>query len=263
MPVSDKYNVIFFHIPKTAGSSIEKLLEIEYNPGNPRGNLLQTKNTEENPAYQHFLPKSVFQVLEQDHREYIWDHSFKFTIIRNPYTRAISTYHFLKHNKLYKSFCCHPDTFCTFSNFLRFCAETIEYINMCGDDSKYDKIPHLHHLRPQQHWFRKENNVYDKVLSFENLGDDIRGLFKQLDYEMPIHMPCENISKKKKHSLEFYYSDKNTLNYFERAYGHDRILPGKYYPRLVINQSKIRKWWNKIRIFSIHTKNKYTSSWKK
>lgn len=86
MPISDKYKAIFIHIPKTAGTSIETVLEVDpYNPNNLQhfsGNQLQHRTAMELKTNM-MLPDQVF------------NNYFKFTFVRNPFDRLYSEYLFL------------------------------------------------------------------------------------------------------------------------------------------------------------------------
>lgn len=76
--VSSLYKAIFIHIPKTGGTTIEQLLFIN----NKRGIQQELKSQHSNLNYylSNNLPKNYFI----------------FTVVRNPYTRAISLFNFYK-----------------------------------------------------------------------------------------------------------------------------------------------------------------------
>ena len=69
--INDKYKIIFIHIPKNAGISIEEAL---FDKKIGHKSILQFES--------HNLKK---------YHEY-----FKFTVVRNPYDRLVSAFHFLK-----------------------------------------------------------------------------------------------------------------------------------------------------------------------
>ena len=100
MPLIKEHNLLFIHIPKTGGFSIEKFFNISaksenlFEYGKPRFNI---NNILFSP--QHFTVKILKENLGLEYSKY-----FKFTFVRNPYDRIISgyywryTYHLTKLN---------------------------------------------------------------------------------------------------------------------------------------------------------------------
>ena len=93
MPYLKEHNLIFIHIPKTGGTSIEKAFGIyrkwDYSK------LIHTKESVKNgitTAPQHWTPDLIEQYLGRE----VYNNSTKFTIVRNPYTRVLSEY-FYRH----------------------------------------------------------------------------------------------------------------------------------------------------------------------
>ena len=74
MPHNGK-DIIFIHIPKNAGTSIEEAL-----------NLTEMRSSVEFPSPQHLIPSEVKKKVD------FWDRAFKFTVVRDPYTRAESEF---------------------------------------------------------------------------------------------------------------------------------------------------------------------------
>ena len=95
MNISDKYKLIFFHIPKCAGGSVKKCLGYKNNDlTNMKSGLRQSVLLGVDIA---FWNKKVYPEK--------WKEYEKFTIVRNPWDRVVSIYHFRKkQNDLYKQF---------------------------------------------------------------------------------------------------------------------------------------------------------------
>lgn len=91
MPVSKKHKFKFIHIPKTGGSSIEVIFDLQHEE-----NLFVPRFTHQIErcmfAPQHF-PHSVVNTFKPECKDY-----FSFTIVRNPYTRIISEYFYINKN---------------------------------------------------------------------------------------------------------------------------------------------------------------------
>ncbi len=116
MPVSHKYKLIFIHIPKCAGSTIEDMVDTnsleEYfcmTPAKYTGLVINKKKFETINSYnncvvkvpQHFTYRELQQVLPPGY----FDLYKKFTVVRHPFTRIVSGYHFItyvKHSELKK-----------------------------------------------------------------------------------------------------------------------------------------------------------------
>lgn len=77
MTISLKYNLLFVHIPKTAGTSIRKVMS-----------AADRKFLD----FPHFTLKEYYTFLHPD----FFERMFKFAIVRNPWDRAVSLYHFHK-----------------------------------------------------------------------------------------------------------------------------------------------------------------------
>ena len=95
MNISDKYKLIFFHLPKCAGKSVVNALDItNSDKTNLVSGLMQTIGLGFDYWYwnQKIYPEK-------------WNTHIKFTIVRNPWDRMVSLYHFRKkQNDLYKLF---------------------------------------------------------------------------------------------------------------------------------------------------------------
>ena len=93
MPVSHGHRVIFVHIPRTAGSSIEKALNIfgEENDGKNTYCPEKLYGLSGNIYLQHL---TIFEIRDTIRKRvfecHTFDEYFKFTFIRNPFDRMFS-----------------------------------------------------------------------------------------------------------------------------------------------------------------------------
>jgi len=102
MPISYKYKTIFIHIPKCAGTSIEFLLDTQDELSfytqtlklKPSLNLSKFTDKEYKLCtlknMQHYTLKELTKILPDD----IITSFEKFTVVRNPYDRLVSEFHF-------------------------------------------------------------------------------------------------------------------------------------------------------------------------
>jgi len=156
MPFIHKHKLLYIHIPKTGGSSIERKFNINETPGDYT--LYEEKETRINNisyAPQHLVPNLIRTKHEQLYNEYK-----KFTIVRNPYTRIISEY------------------------FDYYWTRVNQPINNLNNLQKFlydEKIMFTRdHTLPQKKYF--ENIKYDYVLKFENLNVEFSNMAKKFNF---------------------------------------------------------------------------------
>lgn len=179
--ISHRHKVVFVHIPKTGGQSIEQMfLEDLGLTWDERAPLLMRKN--DNPAagpqrlahlYAHEYVDLGYLTQEQ------FDSYFKFAIVRNPYERIISAYLYRYQGRRwwrtpsFKWFMSQPwgDAF---SNTAR-------------------------HLVPQANYVTDPDGkiIVDKIVSFENLSAEVEALTPRL-FGAHRPVPHRNKTQKKK-----------------------------------------------------------------
>jgi hypothetical protein len=154
MPISDRYQVIFIHIPKCAGISVWVGMDLSI----CECNLISTSP----PILQHLLPKQLKNKYISKKK---WKAYKKITIVRNPYDRVVSDYFWLmKTSEEFE----HQ----SFDEFLDL-REDVVHHNKYADNMYYD------HFYPMYFYF--EDITYDHVFRFENLDKDfleIKKIFK-------------------------------------------------------------------------------------
>ncbi|PTV96914.1 sulfotransferase family protein [Rhodobacter aestuarii] len=85
MPVSRRHQAIFVHIPKNAGESVERTLGIY--GGNPAETAWGIIGN--NVVLQHY---TALELRDNFCTAEVWDRYFKFAIVRNPWSKAVSEY---------------------------------------------------------------------------------------------------------------------------------------------------------------------------
>jgi len=159
--ISDKYKCVFIHIPKTAGMSVEKMLCKSYR------RFHQTKpwNIKHGgPMSRHY--KKYFN----GNNDY-----FKFTIVRNPWDRAVSLFYY---EKMMVKF--NP-------NARRKKAK--KYFNKYGDEGFSEFITSKgigwKDVKNSGSLWRRQAPFlwgdYDYICRFENLEKDMKKVCKQLN----------------------------------------------------------------------------------
>ena len=168
--ISKEKKVIYYHIAKTGGSSIFKLLEKNgLNDG-----ILSNKSLNYDKKVEYFL-----EIVNE------WDQYYKFTFVRNKYDQLISHYNYDIHmvNKI------------SFDNFIK------EHV------SKKSKFFPLYDYWLDQYFLTTidNKNIFDFVGQFENYANDVRSVCDQINinYE-EIRV---NVGMYKKSKKESYYNN--------------------------------------------------------
>lgn len=183
--ISHKYKFIFIHIPKTGGTSVEKIFD--------------RKASVRNTRYKH----STLQDLEKLRK--VDNSYFKFSFVRNPWDMTVSMYYFLWHkdakwpNRWRKK---NKDLSClSFKEWIlhpSFQGPTIRSIGIgkpFACDGKFSD------------WLDSENHTMDFVGKFENFQQDFNIVCDNIGIPRQT-LPHENQSKHK-HYID-YYDDETT-----------------------------------------------------
>ena len=204
--ISHQHKCIFIHIPKCGGTSIENVIWPE-----PRreedlwmGFTSKYHNKYQTGGLQHLFAAHVLQEFGRE----IFDQYFKFTIVRNPWEKAISQYFYMARR---------PD--------LR------EFIGMKEDDSfksYLDLIQKKSHVQWEpQHKFITDVNgdlMVDFVGRLENINDDAAYIFGKLGIDAVI----EHVNATKHHHYSHYY-DEESFEMVSHMYRDDiRLLQYTY-----------------------------------
>ena len=184
----DYFQCIYIHIPKAAGVSVSKALFGNYGAGHK--------------TIKHW--KTKFNV-------YTFNQYFKFTIVRNPYTRLYSAYNFLKSggiNNSDKQF--STDTlkdYPTFEGFIN------NYLNNRTALSQIHFIPQIYFLTDY------DNQIsVDFIGKFENLNDSFNFIQSKIGVSSKLlHI---NASSYKDYSIESIYT-KSMINKVNKIYKDD------------------------------------------
>lgn len=214
MPIFRDKNLLFIHIPKNAGRSVERLLFLKglSSQSGKRGitnrfaHWLQSRTA--NPIAQEYICGTVDASLAGSHmtlseidllgfigRSEI-DRLFKFCVVRNPYERAVSSIlHFEKRFRAEYQLDSPPNP----QQVERALAFWIAHE---GADHNVRA-----HRRPQVDYIRRcsQANAMDMTLRFETLAADLEALKQHLELDLP-SLPWVGKSRQAHHSYASLYT---------------------------------------------------------
>ena len=165
--ISKKNKLIFFHIPKNAGTSMSSALlknENYYYPWVILSKILRKFKKTDNFFFDNFQKKiylfssheTVVSVEKKISNE-IFNNFFKFAIVRNPYSRFVSRYNYMKQTNTLKEL--------NFSEFLK------NHVKKSLITDKQYKF-----------LLNKEGKIgVDKILKFEQINQEIIELSEKIN----------------------------------------------------------------------------------
>lgn len=192
--------IIFVHIPKTAGSSIENALGL-LRSGHENGYGYKVIDGRQ-VALQHLLPDGIRKIIGEE----AFSRYTKFTVCRNPYNRIVSEYHWRACNKI--------GCLRSFDGFLDEVENVIK--NNLYDNLSDHFIPQSDFIYDSEgnqvvdHLFRFEK--LDKVEQFlqDNFGTD---KLKRLEASVPSREKIVLTNEQKERVYKLYERDFILLGY--------------------------------------------------
>lgn len=192
---------VFIRIPKTGSTSVKKTLDKTKFKGIPLNEGMEKIDKSFNNKGYWLFGHHDFKLMYEN--GYItnefFNESFKFTFVRDPYTRMVSLFYYLqgvKHN--------HGD-------LKSFCKKIQKGVDPIG---LYNRKG-LSQCNPQYHWIFPEMNYIGKT---ENIDKDFKEICSYLDIEYPGKLP-----KHRHKGIKNYdkYYDRETRDIVNSIYDKD------------------------------------------
>jgi hypothetical protein len=185
--INHKKKVIFIHVPKTAGSSMESIKDIG---GSGHENLHEIINKVPN-----------------------FDEYFKWAFIRNPINRVASTFFNMKgHTELENKILSENNDLNSFViNIKKYIPSEIKYDNIVNG------LDYCLHLLPLNYYILSEKTNLDFIGRYENISKDWGFISEKLNYRKTL--PNLNVSKNKESYYKFY--TKESIKIIEKIYQSD------------------------------------------
>ncbi len=210
--ICHKRKIIFIHVPKCAGSSINEF-------------YFDTSGLDwKTPDYERlygWCPKRKLHLQHATSKELLetnlisqtqWETYFKFTFVRNPWDRSYSDYLWIMKDRGIKG------------SFYDFINQSGPFHKVLNDNST--KEYRGDHLRPQTDYFLiKGRYSLDYIGRFENIENDIKVINKKIGVNNLFTIHKKKNTNKLSHYSLFYSKTKKKL--VERKYKND-IIQLKY-----------------------------------
>lgn len=203
-----KQKVIFIHLPRCGGTSIEQNLwrkefgrYFSFNETNEK-NLLQGfidkySNQYQSDGLQHLTANNIKKIYPKEYKQF-----YKFTFIRNPFSRAVSLYlEIMKYRKDLRDFLViYKDS--SFKKFL-----------------KHISVMSHTHWMPMYKFF--ESKQIDYIGRFENYNADLKILGKKLKINFINKNFSGDTNFSKKNSYQAFYEDGENVDLVKKIYAKD------------------------------------------
>ena len=191
MPFKD--NLCFIHIPKCAGTSIEKAMKIQENHSHGFGKKrYHNRHSRYVFQLQHFTYNQLhsFHVLPKDRTFYY------FTFVRNPYSRLVSDFkwchRWLRHANIFEHLDSDKRGWSTFKDFVYFVKKHVEeYID---SDFLWS------HFSPQYKFI--EDCPIDYIGRVENFEKDLEHVSKESGVSLEVH----HLNKRQHRPYQEFYT---------------------------------------------------------
>jgi len=214
--INHKKNIIYFHIPKTAGSYITGILNGYYDFSNynklirpdfdifnnyNKFKVNELKDYLNIDAYSNRLfginnyysgSEDIINMTTLDKK--LWKEAFKFTFVRNPYTRFISSWNYILSNPKISENLLDNETYSKFEN-LEYFIDHREEIS----DKAYNHM----FLTQYDHIINNEEiNDMNFIGKQENLEDDLKEVLTKIGFKEINHTKSVVVNKNK---INYYY----------------------------------------------------------
>ena len=215
MIISEQYNFIFVHIPKTAGLSVTDAFG-KY--GRPRGRTIWRSISRrlpfhESPAIAHFRVHEPASKMISKLSRPVFDRFISFSVIRNPFDHAVSHYEYMKQFRIKST--ADKVGLMSFQEYLEY-----RMRKPFWNDTIFARMP-------DQAYYLTDTSgklAVKRLIRFEHLADELEALSR--DLKLP-DSALRHVNKTKAEKKPFadYYDDR-TVEYVRRIYERDFDLLG-------------------------------------
>tara|TARA_A100000164_G_scaffold58943_1_gene47513 strand:+ start:1321 stop:2049 length:729 start_codon:yes stop_codon:yes gene_type:complete len=180
--LSNVYDSLHDLLPKYIRSSIRYLLSAK---GNPKTFLAREYLRKFKGIKSHMRAKEIKDFLGKE----LYNKSFVFAVARNPYTREVSRFKFVRNNKKHR---CNK----LFSNFKDF----NDFV-----DFRYEKYKQGENITQKSFLIdNKGNQIIDQYIKLENINKEFEEMIQKLGLPNNIELPHINKTRGKTNWSDYY-----------------------------------------------------------
>lgn len=194
--IDHKNKMLFIHIPKNAGTSIERTVFKDYNFNTKYSStFLLGFDNQHNINLQHATLSELLQYhfISND----ILDTYNSFAVVRNPYSRSVSGYNWLMKDLKISD---------TFSNFL------LRKGAFAEEKLKQNKALVLDHFYTQTKFVEIDGEIKIKdILKFERLKDDFINYMHKIGLDCQLNLHFKKNKKNKLKTLKLFTKENISL----------------------------------------------------
>jgi hypothetical protein len=204
--ISDKHKCIHIHIPKCAGTSIDKAICGRVTNEFDKKNKLWKQHATAQQAKKYYASEKQ------------WNDYFKFAIIRNPFDRIVSSYNWLCRK-------IKPSNFRDRLLFKDFIYRRGKFKDLLNSSLIIKKENRYHQIRSSTDYIMDENDniIVDYIGRFENLKDDWNFICEKIGTKIEL-VHHNKHSRDHKHYRDYY--DDETREFVAKACEKDLKLFG-------------------------------------
>ena len=212
MLYSHKHKCIFIHIPKCAGTSIERALNL---------NFVLAKSLPFTVSRWHCQKDTTIRRLGEN----VWTAYYKFSIVRNPWDRVISAWHMFESKPW-----CRQERSYTLDEFIDIIINDrigykANYITKWQKKRWEHSIENIrHHTLPATHpyygLYENGNLTVDHCGRYETLQTDFINILKNLENTSNIELP-HALQTNRYSDYKHYYKDSGLIRIIGEFYKKD------------------------------------------
>ncbi len=231
MPLDRKKKLLFIHIPKVAGTSIEKALglygkhfesslELAFGKYTTNGETYALQHI----GYDQYVSLGILE--DEEIKSY-----FSFCFVRNPWDRAVSDYKWQKNIRKRKL---------TFREFLKESNQIIQKY----ENSRLINYTNCHYVPQSWYIYDKEGDTnLNFIGKYENLDNDLQSVLKQLDIS---DFALQSSNQGKMIPYFFYYYDVRNISLVCKMYKEDIKRFNYYFLKSNAARVAIKRVFKKI-----------------